>query len=105
MNNVPPTAIPPPLNAPPPASIVPRDFPAWLPPMLVKEPRQGLRTRGFVGTLVGFQLVMLVLTLIALGTQNATASGARAAGSAISAGLFWAILSVQLLIVTPSRAL
>ena len=41
----------------PAASIVARDFPGWLPPMLVKELRQGLRTRGFVSTLVGFQAV------------------------------------------------
>lgn len=97
------TAAPPPLSAPPP--IVPRDFPGWLPPMLVKELRQGLRTRGFVGTLVGFQLVMLVLTLIALSSQSSGTAAARATGSAISTGFFWTILSVQMLIITPSRAL
>lgn len=85
--------------------MVPRDFPGWLPPMLVKELRQGLRTKGFVGTLVGFQLVMLVLTLAALGTQSATTASARAAGASFSTGFFWAVLSVQMLIITPSRAL
>lgn len=85
--------------------MVPRDFPGWLPPMLVKELRQGLRTKGFVGTLVGFQLVMLVLTLAALGTQSAATVTARAAGASFSTGFFWAVLSVQMLIITPSRAL
>lgn len=101
-----PTASPPPIP-PPPAlpSIAARDFPGWLPPMLVKELRQGLRTRGFIGTLVGFQMVMLVLTLVALSAQGETASNARAAGATITSGIFWTILSVQLIFVTPSRAL
>ena len=37
-----------------------QDFPAWLPAMVVKELRQGLRARGFVGVFVVFQLVMTV---------------------------------------------
>ena len=53
-------------------AILTRDFPRWLPPMLVKELRQGLRMRGFVATLVGFQVLMLVLTLIALNSQSAS---------------------------------
>jgi hypothetical protein len=85
-------------------SIVARDFPGWLPPMLVKELRQGLRTRGFVGTLVGFQIVMLILTLIALSTQNAGTQSARMAGAALT-GIFWVVMAVQLIFVTPSRAL
>ena len=85
-------------------AILTRDFPRWLPPMLVKELRQGLRTRGFVATLVGFQVLMLVLTLIALSTQNAVTPGARAASTALS-GVFWVMVAVQLIFVTPSRAL
>src|SRR5688500_7075910 len=94
----------PPISPAPSASIVARDFPGWLPPMLVKELRQGLRTRGFVGTLVGFQVLMLILTLIALGTQNAVTPSARMAGAALT-GFFWIVLAVQLIFVTPSRAL
>src|SRR5688572_18104272 len=103
MSNV--TAIPEPAASASPHSKIPtRDFPGWLPPMLVKELRQGLRTRGFVGTLVVFQILMLVLTLVALSTQNATTPSGRMAGAAFS-GFFWAILAVQLIFMTPSRAL
>ena len=39
------------------------DFPDWFGPMLVKELRQGLKTRGFVFSFIGLQTV-LVLVLI-----------------------------------------
>src|SRR5262245_56117203 len=97
------STIPPPVVASA-APIVARDFPGWLPPMLVKELRQGLRTRGFIGTLIGFQLLMLILTLIALSTQNAMTPAARTA-TAVLSGFFWVVVAVQLIFVTPSRAL
>ncbi|MDO8542470.1 MAG: hypothetical protein Q7S40_18675 [Opitutaceae bacterium] len=81
-----------------------RDFPGWLPPMLVKELRQGLRTRGFVGALVVFQLIMLLATLMSLSSDFGPTPSARAANSMLAA-FFWTILVVQLLLVTPSRAL
>lgn len=91
---------------PTPPPVVPRsDFPTWLPPMLVKELRQGLRTRGFVGAFVVFQLLM---ALMMIGTVSSAASGnavARAAMASTITGFFWALLGVQLLIVTPARAL
>jgi hypothetical protein len=75
-----------------------RDFPAWLPSMLVKELRQGLRTRGFVGTLVVFQLVMAIAMLpIAIPEAWGGASAATP--------FFWSVIAVQLLLVGPSRAL
>jgi hypothetical protein len=86
------------------SAIVRRDFPAWLPPMLIKELRQGLRTRGFVGALVIFQVVMLLLMLTALGNQ-AAGPGSRSVGSTLTTGFFWTLMSVMLLLVTPSRAL
>src|SRR5882724_4477643 len=89
----------------PPDSILSRDFPGWLSPMLVKELRQGLRTRGFVGALVIFQIVMLVLMLAALASQTAQNPTARMSGAGITGAFFWAVISVQLLIVTPFRAL
>lgn len=88
-----------------PSPIVRRDFPGWLPPMLVKELRQGLQTRGFVGALVIFQLVMLVLMLTALAAQASLSPSAQRAGTAATTGFFWTIIGVQLLLVTPSRAL
>lgn len=94
----------PPLAAEPPPSdaMLRRDFPGWLPPMLVKELRQGLRTRGFVGALVLFQLIMMIATLVSLASQVAIPR-AGGAGSALTA-FFWTILIVQLLLVTPTRA-
>ena len=75
------------------------DFPTWLPAMLVKEMRQGLRARGFVGTLVGFQVVMTLFVIFAI------AGGTGSISFNILQGAFWVMLNVQLLIVTPVRAL
>lgn len=81
------------------------DFPTWLPAMLVKELRQGLRTKGFVGAFIIFQLIMVLLMLsTVLGSAFAN-SGARAAMAATINGFFWTLLGVQLLFVTPGRAL
>lgn len=96
------TVSPPPL---PPSAVLQRDFPGWLPPMLVKELRQGLRTRGFVGTLMIFQTIMLVLMLGALATQGSISPAARMGGAMATSGFFWTIIGVQLILVTPSRAL
>ncbi|MCU1421169.1 MAG: hypothetical protein JWN36_820, partial [Microbacteriaceae bacterium] len=81
------------------------DFPTWLPPMLVKELRQGLRTRGFVGAFVVFQVLM---ALMMIGTVTSASMGndaARASTAAAVNSFFWGLLSIQLLIVTPARAL
>jgi hypothetical protein len=75
-----------------------RDFPAWLPSMLVKELRQGMRTRGFVGTLVVFQLVM-ALAMLPIAIPEAWG------GAAAATPFFWSVIAVQLLLVGPSRAL
>jgi ABC-type transport system involved in multi-copper enzyme maturation permease subunit len=88
------------MNAPLPAvARPPADFPTWLPAMLVKELRQGLRTRGFVGTLVGFQIMMTLFTVFAL------AGGAGSGSYALLQGAFWTVLTLQLLVITPARAL
>ncbi len=75
------------------------DFPTWLPAMLVKELRQGLRARGFVGALVGFQVVMTLFTVFAI------AGGTGSASFGILQGAYWVVLTAQLLIITPGRAL
>jgi hypothetical protein len=81
------------------------DFPTWLPAMLVKELRQGLRTKGFVGAFIVFQVIMVLLMLgTVLGSAFADAS-ARAGMAATINGFFWTLLAVQLLLVTPGRAL
>ena len=75
------------------------DFPTWLPAMLVKELRQGLRARGFVATLVGFQVLMTLFTVFAI------AGGSGSTSYNILQGAFWVMLNVQLLVITPMRAL
>jgi hypothetical protein len=74
------------------------DFPAWLPPMLVKELRQGLRTRGFVATLIVFQAVMAITFMWALSTDDSS-------GVSTAEGFFWGLMGVVLLLVVPMRAL
>lgn len=78
------------------------DFPDWLGPMLVKELRQGLKARAFVTTFVGLQIVLVLVTIyhaILYGRNPATFDG-----NGLGA-LFWALIAVQLLLVTPVRAL
>lgn len=74
------------------------DFPTWLPAMLVKELRQGLRQRGFIVALVGFQVVMTLFLIFAV------AGGTGSASFDILQGAYWVMINVQLLIVTPLRA-
>lgn len=83
----------------PTAPAAPRlDFPSWLPAMLVKELRQGLRARGFVGSFMGFQTVMIIAFFYA-----AVLPGGEAFDAAN--GMFWSLFGVLLLGVTPLRAL
>ena len=100
MSNATAAALPPPL-----VSALPGDFPTWLPPMFVKELRQGLRTRGFVIVFIAFQALMALLMMGAIVGQNTAVPGARATIGATISGFFWTLLSVQLLLVTPARAL
>ncbi len=84
------------------ASPPPRfDFPTWLPAMFVKELRQGLRTRGFVGSMVGFQVVMVIAFVWAFA---ANVFGESQALRTVN-GFFWGILAVMLLVVMPLRAM
>ena len=91
------------MNAPASSPIAPalvlRDFPSWLPSMLVKELRQGLRTRGFVGALFQFQAAMVLMLFFQLATMS-TAFPAAAMN-----GFFWLLISLQLLLFAPTRAL
>ena len=99
------SALPP--SLPPAALPIARaDFPSWLPATLVKELRQGLRTRGFVGTFIGFQILMAILMMTVAAQASAGNSAAvRAVGFSTANGFFWTILTLQLLIFTPARAL
>lgn len=95
------TAVPP-LPA---AAAVAGDFPTWLPAMLVKELRQGLRTRGFVVVFIAFQALMALVMMGAVVGSDAMAPGARTGTTSVINVFFWTVLFVQLLVVTPSRAL
>jgi hypothetical protein len=75
------------------------DFPTWLPAMLVKELRQGLRARGFVGTMVGFQVIMTLILVFAIAGGNGSAS------FELLQGAYWVVLNVQLLVITPMRGI
>lgn len=83
------------LPAPPPRF----DFPTWLPPMLVKELRQGLRQRGFVAGLIAAQTVLLIVFI----TGFATDTGNGSARGMID-GVFWCTMFGTLLLNPPLRA-
>jgi hypothetical protein len=85
-----PVAAPPPPPTPHPAEL--RDFPDRLSPMLVKELRQGTRTRLFAAAFITVQAV-LALTLFASVGYGGEASGA----------VMWWILVIVLLVVMPLR--
>jgi hypothetical protein len=89
----------------PPPTAARRDFPAWIPAMMVKELRQGMRTRGFVGAFIGGQVAMaLLMSSFAAAASSPNAYVRVSAFSALDA-FFWTLLTVLLLLVTPSRAL
>ncbi len=86
-------------------TIARRDFPGWLPAMMVKELRQGMRTRGFVGAFIGCQVAMaLLMSSFAAAASSPNVYVRQSAFSALD-GLFWTLLTVLLLLVTPGRAL
>ena len=96
--SVPPPTIPAP-------EVVRHDFAAWLPAMMVKELRQGLRTRGFVGGFVVFQVLMAILMMTVAAQSFVANPAARSVAFNTANGFFWTLITVALLVVTPSRAL
>jgi hypothetical protein len=77
------------------------DFPGWVPPMLVKELRQGLRQRGFVGGLVAAQAVLVILFITGFVTDVGNGSQM---GRTIDS-FFWGTLFATVLVLTPLRAM
>lgn len=75
------------------------DFSDRLPPMLVKELRQGLRAKTFVGVFLGLQLFLGIVMLFAT-----TASGLDGAGEVVSRIIFL-FFSLAVLVVQPLRAI
>ncbi|NJK91911.1 MAG: hypothetical protein HC904_08840 [Blastochloris sp.] len=78
------------------------DFPDWLSPALVKELRQGIRTRAFVATFLLLQtLLALMVMLVALSHEATPDSNTLQTIN----GFFWFLVCTQLLFVMPCRAL
>lgn len=77
----------------------PDDFSDRLSPMLVKELRQGLRTKAFIGV---FLTLQIVLGIIILGAG--TSSSSDEAGSTISSIIF-IIFSFTVIIIQPLRGM
>jgi len=73
---------------------LPRDFGDHFSPILVKELRQGLRTRFFTIALLLFHsFIILLLATVTLGTPVEVVNG-----------VFWGIAGLMLLVVLPLRA-
>ena len=74
------------------------DFADWLSPMLVKELRQGVRSRAFVSTFILLQAAMLLNVLI--GLSNADSDGAEE-----STIFFWVLVGISVLFILPMSGL
>ena len=78
------------------------DFADWLSPILVKELRQGLKSRAFVATFIILQVVMIIL----VGLQLLTLAGGGGRGLVDAFdGFFWAFVWLPLLVMMPARGL
>jgi hypothetical protein len=75
------------------------DFADWLSPMLVKELRQGMRSRIFVTAFYLTQLLMILSTVFSL--LASTAEGAPGNIFGFLNWLFWFMIGVPLLFVMP----
>lgn len=78
------------------------DFPDWLSPVVVKELRQGLRTKAFVSTFIILQVVFVLLIGIAALMYTA---GDSSFNVQVVNGFFWSFVGFYLLLITPGRAL
>ncbi|MBK1883630.1 hypothetical protein JIN85_14500 [Luteolibacter pohnpeiensis] len=76
------------------------DFPDRLPPMLVKELRQGMRTISFLGVFMALQIILCLILLSA--TLGSTTGDSI--GNVISITIF-TILSIAVLILQPLRGI
>lgn len=93
------TEAPPPVQ---PASITDKlsDFSDRLPPMLVKELRQGLRAKTFVIVFLTLQALLAMILLAAIGVSNSPQN----AGHLIS-GIIFMFISIAILVIQPARAI
>lgn len=78
------------------------DFADWASPVLVKELRQGLRSRLFMSAFFITQLLMIASVLMNLAIASATDSAVGEA-KGFSDGLFWFLISLPLVLGMPMR--
>jgi ABC-type transport system involved in multi-copper enzyme maturation permease subunit len=78
-----------------PATLPRNDFPDWISPMLVKELRQGMRTKVFVFSFILLQVLMTLNVVIGL---LSTANGMNAE---VANALFWVMVGVPVVLVLP----
>ncbi len=69
------------------------DFADWLSPIVVKELRQGMRSRAFVSIFLLLQTFMIFCVLSALGDESRNGASA----------FFWAVIGITLLLGIPAR--
>ena len=91
------------VTTPVPERILPNgmDFADWLSPILVKELRQGLKTKMFITTFILIQVAMIFIT----GIQLLEVSHGGSGGAGGLAWLFSAFIWIPLLILMPARGL
>jgi len=77
------------------------DFPAWMSPMLVKELRQGLRSRIFAAAFMITQVLMILAVIFGFLISRADASGNL---NPMISSIFWTMICVPLLLIMPFRA-
>ncbi|MEM9480036.1 MAG: hypothetical protein AAGA58_10325 [Verrucomicrobiota bacterium] len=70
------------------------DFKDWIGPMVVKELRQGLRAKSFIGVFLGLQAMLVIIT--------ATMADAGGSNEAISMW-FWGFINLVFIVIMPLR--
>lgn len=78
------------------------DFPSWLPPMLVRELRQGVQSGVFAWTFIGIQAAMFALMTWAVGSFGGGPSGIPAREFS---AIFWFAIAAAIVVVVPLRGL
>ena len=77
----------------------PPDFPDWISPMLVKELRQGMRSRLFLVSFMAVQTAMIILAVLGLTTTK------MGDPSSTVTFFYWLIIGAPLLFVMPFSGL
>lgn len=71
------------------------DFKDWISPIIVKELRQGMRTRLFTAAFIVLQGFMVLFVMIGFAEGGGSSAG--------TSGFFWFLISITLLLVMPLR--